>query len=108
MGNEWAQEVQTNCPSATVPLFWEEGDTSNRNADPHFVHANHWANLASISLRLLPVFTSRCLSYMRHHFLLGGLAAGRLSRRFPQGVRIARRDGAPGEILRVGAAAACG
>ena len=59
MGNEWPQEVQTNCPAATVPLFWKEGDTSNRNADPHFVHANHSANLASISLRLLPAFTSR-------------------------------------------------
>src|SRR5579864_4999906 len=108
MGNEWAQEVQTNCPSATVPLFWEEADTSSRNADPHSVHANHSANLASISLCLLPAFASCLLSYMRHRFLLRGRTAGRLSSGFPQGVSIAGRDGAPGEILRVRAAAAFG
>src|SRR6266853_6085563 len=58
IGNVRAQEVQTNWPSAIVPLFRADEDTSTRNGELHSVHANHSVNLGSIFLRLLPAFIS--------------------------------------------------
>src|SRR5205807_7648890 len=58
MGNVRVQDVQTNWPSAIVPLFLADEVTFTRNGEPHSVHANHSVNLGSIFLRSLPASIS--------------------------------------------------
>ena len=48
--------MQTNCPSAIVPLFCAGEDTSTCSGKPHSLHANHSANLGSIFLQSFPTF----------------------------------------------------
>src|SRR6266853_1736848 len=56
MGNVRVHDVQANCPSAIVPLFSADEDTSTRSGEPHSGHANHFANLVSIFLDSFPAF----------------------------------------------------